>query len=68
MLASKRARPAPDAEPVLPAPKQRLFAQLNVRIEPGLDARFKRYCLMVQVTQAQAVSEALDTLLKAKGF
>jgi hypothetical protein len=67
MLASKRARVRPESELVLPAPRQRVFAQLNVRIDPTLDARLRRYCLMFQVTQAQSVGEAIDAYLKAKG-
>jgi hypothetical protein len=52
----------------LPAPRQRLFAQLNVRVEAELDARFKRYCLVSQRRQAQVLADALDSYLKAHGF
>ncbi len=65
MLATRRTRP-PATSDVLPAPRQRLFAQLNVRLEADLDARFKRYCMIAQVKQAQALAEALDLFLKSK--
>jgi len=67
MLASKHRR-GPQDDVVLPAPRQRLFAQLNVRVEAELDARFKRYCLVSQRRQAQVLADALDSYLKAHGF
>ena len=65
MLASKR-RGGGSAE-ALPPPRQTLFAQLNVRIDPDLDARFRRYCQVTGTKQAKAVSEALEAFLEEKG-
>lgn len=66
MLASKRGSSATAV--IAPVPKQHLFAQLNVRVDPVLDARLKRFCQVTQAKQAQAVSLALDAYLKSQGY
>ena len=69
MLASKRTgKPSADDELVVPAPRQNLFAQLNVRIDPMIDARLRRFCSATQARQAHVVSDAIDTFLKTKGY
>ena len=37
-----------------------MFVQLNVRIDPNLDARLRRFCLEAGVKRTKAVIEALD--------
>jgi hypothetical protein len=69
MLASKRApKSALDADLVLPPPRQTVFAQLNVRVDPTIDARLKRFCLMTQAKQAHIVGAAIDSYLRSKGY